>query len=84
MEGRGKMKVSQVLSRVESRFFGALSQLDEFSLNPQVRVLFRSIPETSRNSNGESQETKEARSLNYPHPEVGVYISQAPQTNDPE
>ena len=38
-------KRSQEISRTESRIFGALSQLGEFLLNPQVRISSGNIQE---------------------------------------
>ena len=46
-EGRVKKKLSQELSRTENCILGALSELDEFLLNPQVLVHSRSASETS-------------------------------------
>ena len=40
IEGRVTKKLFQEFSRTESRFLGALSKLDEFLLNPQVRTCF--------------------------------------------
>ena len=58
-EGGVTKKFSQEFSRTESLILGALSKLDEFPLNPQVQVLSGLVPETSKNSNGENQETIE-------------------------
>ena len=38
IEGRFTKKLSKEFSRTESRILGALSKLDEFLLNPQVRA----------------------------------------------
>ena len=38
IKGRVTKKLSQEFSRTESRILGALSKLDEFLLNPQVRT----------------------------------------------
>ena len=38
IEGRVTKRLSQEFSRTESRILGALSKLDEFLLNPQVRT----------------------------------------------
>ena len=38
IEGRVTKKLSKEFSRTESRILGALSKLDEFLLNPQVRT----------------------------------------------
>ena len=49
---------------------GALSKLDEFLLNPQVRTCSVAVPGTSRSSNLENQETNEDRPSDDPGPEV--------------
>ena len=49
---------------------GALSKLDEFLLNPQVRTCSVTVPGTSRNSNSENRETTGDRSLDDPRPEA--------------
>ena len=38
IEGRVTKKLSKEFSRTESRILGALSKLDEFVLNPQLRT----------------------------------------------
>ena len=38
IEGRVVKKLSREFSRTESRILGALSKLDEFLLNPQIRT----------------------------------------------
>ena len=55
IEGRKTKKLSKEFSRTESRTLGALSKLDEFLLNPQVRTYSAAVPETSRNNDPESQ-----------------------------
>ena len=72
IDGRVTKKCSQEFSRMESRILGALSKLDEFLLNPQVRICSVAVPETSRNNNSENREPAGDRSLNDPYPEVGV------------
>ena len=37
IKGKVTKKLSKVLSKTESRFLGALSQFDEFLLNPRIR-----------------------------------------------
>ena len=49
---------------------GALSQLDEFLLNTQVRTCSVAVPGTSRSSNLENQGTNEDRPSDDPGPEV--------------
>ena len=51
IEGRVTKKLSQKLSRTESRILGALSKLDEFLLNQQVQMHSGTVPETFRNTN---------------------------------
>ena len=70
IEARVTKKLSKEFSRTESRFLGALSKLDEFLLNPQVRTCSVAVMETSRNSNSENREPTGDRSLNDPCPEV--------------
>ena len=56
MEGRVIKKLSHEFSPTESRILGALSELDEFLLNPQVRACSGTIPGTSQNNDSENQE----------------------------
>ena len=70
IEGRGIKKLSNEFSRTESRILGALSKLDEFLLNPQVRTCSVAVPGTSRSSNLENHGTNEDRSSDDPGPEV--------------
>ena len=67
-EGRLTRKTFKKLSRTESRILGALSKLDEFLLNSQVRTCSVAIPGTSRNSDSENREPTGDRSLNNPCP----------------
>ena len=53
IKGRVSKKLSKEFSRTESRILGALSKLDEFLLNPQVRTCSVAVPGTSRNNNSE-------------------------------
>ena len=55
IEGRVIKKLSHELSRKESCILGALSKLDEFLLNPQVRTLSGIFPGTSRNHDVENR-----------------------------
>ena len=70
IEGRVTKKLSQEFSRTESRILGALSKLDEFLFNPQIRTFSGTVPGTFRNADIENQEPSENRSQNDPHPEV--------------
>ena len=62
IEGRVTKKLSKEFSRTESRILGALSKLDEFLLNPQVRTCSVAVPGTSRSNTLENQGTNEGRS----------------------
>ena len=70
IEGRVTKKLSKEFSRTESRILGALSKLDGFLLNPQVRTCSVAVPGTSRSNNIESQGTNEDRPSDDPGPEV--------------
>ena len=74
IEGRVTKKLSHEFSRTEYHILGALSKLDEFLLNPQVRTQSGTVPGTSRNADVENQEPNEDRSQNNPHPEVGSSV----------
>ena len=56
IEGRVTKKLSKEFSKTESRILGALSKLDEFLLNPQVRTCSVVAPGTSRSNNLETRE----------------------------
>ena len=70
IEGRVTKRLSKEFSRTESRILGALSKLDEFLLNPQVRACSVVAPRTSRSSNLGNQGTNEDRPSDDPGPEV--------------
>ena len=70
IEGTVTNKFSKEFSRTESRILGALSKLDEFLLNPQVRTCSIAVPGTSRNSNSEKPEPTGDCSLDDPCPGV--------------
>ena len=84
IEGRVTKKLSKEFSRTESRILGALSKLDEFLLNLQVRTCSVAVPGTSRNNNSENWETTEDRSSDDPCPEVGYSSHYSCQLNSPE
>ena len=84
IEGRVTKKLSKEFSRTESHIFGALSRLDEFLLNPQVRTCSVAIPGTSRNGNSENRETNGDRSSDDPCPEVKSYSHHSGHLNSPE
>ena len=82
IEGRVTKKLSKEFSKTESRILGALSKLDEFLLNPQVRTCSVAVPGTSRNL--ENRETTGDRSPEDPYPEVGYFSHHSGQLNSPE
>ena len=51
IEGTVTKKLSQEYSRSECRILGALSKINEFVLNQQIRTHYRTVPETFRNTN---------------------------------
>ena len=57
IEGRVTRKLSEEFSKTESRILGALSKLDEFLLNPQVRTCSVAVQGPSRNANSKNRET---------------------------
>ena len=62
IEGRVTKKFSKEFSKTESRILGALSKLDEFLPNPQVRNCSVAVQGTSRNTNWENREATGDRS----------------------
>ena len=68
IEGRVTTKLSKEFSRTESRVLGALSKLDEFLLNPQVRTCSVAVTGKTRNNESGNRETNEDRSPNVPFP----------------
>ena len=64
------------------RILGALSKLDEFLSNPQIRTHSGTVPGTFQNTKVEKQEPKEDRSQDDPHPEVGPSVYQSLLSND--
>ena len=84
IEGRVTKKLSKHFSKTESRILGALSKLDEFLLNPQVRTSSVAVQGTSRNANSENPETHGDRSSDDPYPEVGYFPHHSGQLNSPK
>ena len=74
--GRVTKKLSRDLSRTEFRILGALSKLDQFLQNPQIRTHSGTVRGTFRNANVENQEPNEDRSKDDPRPEVGPSVCQ--------
>ena len=84
IEGRVTKKLSKEFSKTESRILGALSKLDEFLPNPQVRTCSVAVQGTSRNANSENRETHGDRSSDDPYPEVGYFPHHSGQLNSQE
>ena len=86
IEGRVTEKLFQEFSSTESRILAALSKLDEFLLNPQIRTHSGTVSGTFRNTNVENQEPNEDRSQDDPHLDVGpsVYKSRPSNDSDPD
>ena len=84
IEGKVTKKLSKEFSKTESRILGALSKLEEFLLNPQVRTCSVAAQGTSGNANSENRETYGDRSSKDPYPEVGYFPHQSGQLNSPE
>ena len=84
IEGRVTKKLSKEFNKTESRILGALSKLDEFLLNPQVRTCSVAAHGTSRHSNLENRETHGDRSSNDPYPEGGYFPHLSGQLNSPD
>ena len=84
IEGTVTKKLSKEFSKTESRILGALSKLDEFLLNPQVRTCSVAVQGTSRNATSENRETHGDRSSDDPYPEVGYFPHHSGQLNSPE
>ena len=83
IEGRVTKKLSKEFNKTESRVLGALSKLDEFLLNPQVRTC-SVIQGASRNANSENREIHGDRSSNDPYPEGGYFPHHSGQLNSSE
>ena len=84
IKGRVTKKLSKEFNKTESRILGALSKLDEFLLNPQVRTCSVPAHGKSRHSNLENRETHGDRSSNDPYPEGGYFPHPSGQFNSSE
>ena len=82
IEGEVTKKLSQEFIRTESRILGALSKLDKFLFNPQIRTHSRTVPGKFRNTDVENQEPNKDRSQDDPHPEVGPAVCQSHHSID--
>ena len=84
VEARVTKKLSKEFSSTESRILGALSKLDEFLLNPQVRTCSVAVPGTSRKNNSENRETTGDCSSDEPCSKVGYSSHYSGHLNIPE
>ena len=84
IEGRVTKNLSKEFRKTESRILGALSKLDEFLLNPQVRTCSVAVQRTSRNANSKNRETHGNRSSDDPYHEVGYFPHHSGQLNSPK
>ena len=83
-EGRLTKKLSKEYSRTESSILGALSKLDEFLLNPQIRTCSVAVPGTSRKNDSGNREPNGDCSPNDPCPEVMVSSHHSGNLNSSE
>ena len=83
IEGRVTKKLSKEFNKTESRILGALSKLDEFLLNPQVRTC-SVVQGASRNANSEDREIHGDRYSNDLYPEGGYFPHHSGHLNSPE
>ena len=84
IEGRVTKKLSNEFNKTESRILGALSRLDEFLLNPQVRTCSVAVQGTTGNANSVNRGTHRDLSSTDPYPEVGYFPHHSGQLNSPE
>ena len=75
IEGRVTRKLSKEFSKTELRILGALSKLDEFLLNPQVRTCSVAVQGTSRNANSENREFHGIAPQMIPIPKWGIFLT---------
>ena len=84
IEGRGAKKLSKEFSKTESRILGALSNFDDFFMNPQVRTCSVAVQGTTSNVNSENRETHGDRSSDDTFPKMGFFPHHSGQLNSPE
>ena len=77
-------RLSKDISWTESRFLGALSKLDEFLLNSQIRTCSVAVPGTSRNSHSENREPTGGRSPDDRCPEARISSDHSGNLNSSE
>ena len=82
--GRVTKRLSKEFNKTESPILGALSKLDEFLLNPQVRTCSVAAHGTSRNFNSGNREIDGDHSSNDLYPEGGYFTHHSGQPNSPE
>ena len=82
IKGRITNKLSHEFSWTDSCIFSALSENDNFLLNPRVRTFCAAVTGTSRNNNSENQEPAGDRSLDDTYPEVESSACQTSTRND--
>ena len=83
IESRVTKRLSQELSRLESRILGAVSKLEEFFLSPQIRILSGTVPGTFRNTDVKNQEPSGYHSQNDPYPELEFFACCTSNLIDP-
>ena len=84
IEGRVTKKLSKEFNKTESRILGALSKLDEFLLNPQVRTCSVAARGMSGNVISGNREIHGDHASNDPYPEGGNFPHHSGQPNSPE
>ena len=82
IEGWVFERLSQEFGRTEIRILGALSKVDEFLLNPQVRTCSGTIPGASRNINLENREPTKDRSPNVSYPKLEFFTRRTNNSAD--
>ena len=82
--GRVTKKLSKEFSRAQSRTMGALSEIDGFLLNAQVRTCSVAVPGTSRNGDSGNRESNGDRSPNDPCPEAMISSHHSGNLNSSE
>ena len=83
IEGRVTKKLSKEFNKTESRILGALSKLDDFLPNPQVRNC-SVVQGASRNAYSENWDIHGDRPSNDPYPEGGYFPHHSGQPHSPE
>ena len=83
-DGRTTEELFQGFSRKKSGILGALSELDEFFLNPEVQACPAAVPGASRDNNSENREPTGDCSLKDPFPVVGVSTCNASNLTEPD